>query len=167
MTHIRNFTETDSQKFINMLMQLDNETRYMMYEPGERKITTSQLNSKFMQPSNKLLTLLIDDLDNSCIGGFLSAERGGHRKIQHSAYVVIGMLKQYRHKGFGTKMFKMLDEWALSNEITRLELTVAAENINAVNLYTKMGFIKEGIKKNSLIIDGKYMDEFYMSKILL
>ena len=64
-------------------------------------------------------------------------------------------------------MFKMLDEWALSNEITRLELTVAAENINAVNLYTKMGFIKEGIKKNSLIIDGKYMDEFYMSKILL
>ena len=139
----------------------------MMYEPNERKINISQLENKFLKPSTELLTLLIDDTDHSCIGGFLCAQRGMYNKIKHSAYIVIGMLKQYGHKGYGTNMFKLLDKWAISNNITRLELTVVSENINAVQLYEKVGFKKEGIKKNSLIIDGKYADEFYMSKILL
>ena len=29
----------------------------------------------------------------------------------------------------------------------------------------KNGFKVEGIKKNTMIIDGKYVDEFFMSKI--
>ena len=35
----------------------------------------------------------------------------------------------------------------------------------AKHLYEKNGFKVEGIKKNSMIIDDKYVDEFYMAKI--
>lgn len=167
MIKIRNLIKEDSQHFFDMLMKLDTETKYMMYEPGERNTNITQIEAAFIKSSKEILTLIIDDADNSCIGGFLCAQRGIYNKIKHSAYIVVGLLNEYRHKGLGTEMFKELDKWALANNITRLELTVVSENINAVKLYEKMGFKKEGIKRNSLIIDGKYADEFYMAKILL
>jgi RimJ/RimL family protein N-acetyltransferase len=34
------------------------------------------------------------------------------------------------------------------------------------SLYQKMGFQVEGIKKDSLLVDGVYVDEYYMGKIL-
>jgi RimJ/RimL family protein N-acetyltransferase len=37
-------------------------------------------------------------------------------------------------------------------------------NEAAVSLYKKMGFEIEGIKKKSLNIEGKYLDEYYMGK---
>lgn len=49
----------------------------------------------------------------------------------------------------------------------RLELTVVTENRAAVALYKKDGFLIEGVKKHSLMIDGKAFDEYYMVKILL
>jgi RimJ/RimL family protein N-acetyltransferase len=33
-------------------------------------------------------------------------------------------------------------------------------------LYKKMGFKIEGTKKDSLFVDGVYIDEYYMSKLL-
>lgn len=38
-------------------------------------------------------------------------------------------------------------------------------NENAVNLYKKVGFKIEGIKEKSSIVDGQYVDEYYMAKI--
>ncbi len=39
-------------------------------------------------------------------------------------------------------------------------------NVGAIKLYEKMGF-KKGLKENSLIVNGKYVAEYYMGKILL
>lgn len=37
MMLIRKVTEDDAQAFLNMLLQLDRETKNMMYEPNERR----------------------------------------------------------------------------------------------------------------------------------
>lgn len=163
--NIRQATINDSENFIKMLYQLDSETQYMMFEVGERKADINSIINRLGKDSSKLLTLVIDD--NNTIGGFLSAERGSYNRIKHSAYIVIGMLSKYRGKGLGTKLFEHLDHWAKLNNITRLELTVVEENSVAIKLYEKMGFKKEGLKENSMIIDTKYVNEYYMAKILL
>lgn len=163
--NIRQATINDSENFIKMLYQLDSETKYMMFEVGERKADISHIESMIGEDSSKLLTLVIDD--NNAIGGFLSAERGSYNRIKHSAYIVIGILSEYRGKGLGTKLFEQLDLWAKFNNITRLELTVIEGNSAAIKLYEKMGFKKEGLKENSMIIDKKYVNEYYMAKILL
>ena len=63
-------------------------------------------------------------------------------------------------------MFEQLEKWALLNSITRLELTVVCTNKAALALYKKMGFKIEGIKENSMIVDGSYIDEYYMGKVV-
>jgi RimJ/RimL family protein N-acetyltransferase len=43
---------------------------------------------------------------------------------------------------------------------------VAIRNEPGIALYKKMGFNIEGIKRESLYIDGKYIDEYFLAKIL-
>jgi Acetyltransferases, including N-acetylases of ribosomal proteins len=104
--------------------------------------------------------------ENSEIIGFLSAERGFANRIKHSAYIVVGILENYRGKKIGTKLFEELEKWAENNFIYRLELTVMTNNEGAVMLYKKMGFKIEGIKEKSLIVDENFVNEYYMAKLL-
>ena len=76
------------------------------------------------------------------------------------------LLKSERGKGIGAKLFEALEEWANQQSIHRLELTVMTYNTAGIALYKKMGFEIEGTKRDSLLIDGKYVDEYYMSKLL-
>ncbi|MEO6098439.1 MAG: hypothetical protein ABIW76_23330 [Fibrobacteria bacterium] len=41
---------------------------------------------------------------------------------------------------------------------------MVSENGNALALYRKMGFAIEGTRKNSMKIEGRYLDEYYMGK---
>lgn len=165
MIKIREAEISDAENFLNMLKKLDTETKDMMLEPGERNPKLEQFKSRIKNTSGEDgLTLLIDD--DGKIGGFLSAERGNYKRIRHSAYIVIGMLTEYRGKHLGTKMFEELEKWAVSNNVTRLELTVVCTNECAVALYKKMGFKIEGLKEKSMIVDGNYVDEYYMGKII-
>jgi RimJ/RimL family protein N-acetyltransferase len=41
-----------------------------------------------------------------------------------------------------------------------------AHNSGAIALYKKMGFEIEGTKNHSLIVDGMYIDEYYMAKLV-
>lgn len=162
---IRKANIEDAEKYLQMLKQLDTETKNMMLEPGERKTTIEQMRDRIVTMNGSNGTILLIEVENK-IGGFLAAQRGGANRIRHSAYIVIGMLKEYRGKKLGTKLFEELEKWAVENNITRLELTVVKNNEDAIKLYQKVGFKIEGIKEKSMIIDRNYVDEYYMGKIL-
>lgn len=162
---IRKVETKDSEKFLNMLIQLDHETNNMMFEPGERKTTIEEMESNINNIYKSKSLILVAE-DNGNIVGFLSAERGFANRIKHSAYIVIGVLKDYRGRKIGAGLFEEMEKWASESDITRLELTVMKHNEGAIQLYKKMGFEIEGTKEKSLIVDGKYVDEYYMRKIL-
>ena len=161
---IRKIAMKDANKYLDMLLNLDNETKFMMFEPGERPTDINIVKNTIKQSidGEDLLLVATDDKD---IVGFLSAQRGTQNRIRHSAYIVVGIREKFRGIGIGSKLFSTLDIWAKENNIIRLELSVICSNDIARRLYEKNGFEIEGIKKNSMIIDGKYVDEFYMAKI--
>ncbi len=163
---IRKIKLEDAEKFLNMLKQLDKETKYMLYEEDERNCTIEDMKERLnkREDNTKHITFIVED--NGEIVGFLSGDRGLVNRIKHSAYVVIGMLESYRGKGIGMALIEELFKWARNNKIVRLELTVVKDNRYAVNLYKKMGFKVEGIREKAMIVDGKYVDEYYMGRIL-
>ena len=59
-----------------------------------------------------------------------------------------------------------MEKWARSEGIIRLELTVECPNIAARVLYEKNGFVVEGIRSKSMKVNGEFVDEFYMSRII-
>ena len=162
--HYRKLVKTDAERFWEMMNQLDYETKYMLYEPGERIKNIARIESLIENSVEGEDFLLVAE-ENDKIVGYISAQRGGLKRIAHSAYIVVGILQNYRGNGIGTEFFKQLDNWAEEKKITRLELTVICENAVAKNLYEKSGFEIEGIKRKSVLVDGIYLDEFYMAKI--
>lgn len=162
----RNIEKLDTEALWNMMNSLDYETKFMMFEPGERTKNLSRLQG-FVDSAVDGKNLIYVSLDGNEIIGNISAQIGNVRREQHCAYIVVGIREKYRNQGIGTKFFEKLDEWAMENNIVRLELTVICANKIALNLYKKNGFEVEGTKRKSMYIDGEYVDEYYMSKIVI
>lgn len=161
---IRRCEINDADNMLKMLLELDKETEYMLFEADERPNDINRVKAMINQSINGDNLLLIATEDDNIIG-FLSAQRGIIRKIKHTAYIVVGIREKFRGKGIGKKLFCELDLWAKENNISRLELTVMCQNSMAKQLYEKNGFEVEGTKRNSIFMNGKYIDEYYMSKI--
>jgi len=161
---IRNIEIEDAEAFWNLQSELDSETTFMMYEPGERKKDLDRLKALIHSVKENSDLLLVVEHECELIG-FLLAQRGFNRKTAHRAYIVTGIRKAFQRQKIGTRLFKELDGWAIQNQIRRLDLTVMTPNLPAKNLYEKQGFIVEGVKKDSMYVNGEYLDEYYMAKI--
>ena len=148
-----------------MMCRLDEETDFMMYEPGERRGGPGRLKAAIEAAVSGGDLLLAAEDDGGDIAGFLWAERGRQNRIRHTAYIVIGIRRAYRGKGIGSELFRRLDEWAESAGIIRLELTVECPNTAALRLYEKNGFRVEGTRLQSMLVNGRLVDEYWMSKI--
>ncbi len=157
----------DAEELLRLQHQLDQETKFMLLEPDERQSSLHQVKEMIESFASADTSILIGaEADNSLIG-FMSIRGGSVRRNRHSAYIVIGILRQYQGQGIGAALFREMDRWARDTEIVRLELTVMTHNELAMSLYIKNGFEIEGTKRKSLVIDGQWVDEYYMSKILI
>lgn len=161
---IRKIKMKDANNYLDMLLNLDKETKFMMFEPGERP-TDINIAKNIIEKSINGDNLVLVATDDENIVGFLSVQRGVPKRIKHTGYIVVGIREKFRGKGIGSKLFSELDIWARKNNITRLELSVICSNTVAKHLYEKSGFEIEGVKKNAMIVDGKYVDEFFMAKL--
>lgn len=163
---IREIKVVDAENFCNLIKEVEAEAEFMLMDPGERNTTPEQQRNSIERISKQInSTIFVAEEENRLIG-YLIAIGGNVKRQQHSAYLVVGIVKKYRGKGIGTALFQRLEEWALKNQILRLELTVVTKNVAGVALYKKSGFEIEGTKRNSLKINGEFIDEYYMSKLL-
>jgi RimJ/RimL family protein N-acetyltransferase len=163
---IRHATVDDAEPLAHLILRVEKEAEFMLFEAGERTLTPEQQRSQIeaMQKESNS-TILVAEADGKLVG-YLVARGGRARRNKHTVYVAIGVLAQYRGKGVGTMLLTELECWARNHHIHRLELTVVADNQRALALYRKMGFEQEGVKRHSLQINGKYVDEYYMAKLL-
>lgn len=165
MIQYRKIKSEDTKNFFQLMSKLDEETDYMLYLPHERKEDLPKL-AQLIDNMQKDGLLLGAENEAGQLVGYLLAERTTLSKVRHSAYIVVGIQQEYQGKGIGTKLFSYLEEWAKANQLRRLELTVMVPNERAIHLYEKAGFVKEGIKKNSIFMDERFVDEYYMAKLL-
>lgn len=72
--------------------------------------------------------------------------------------------KDFREKGYGTEAMKLLIDFIFNEmNINRIQLFVFSFNERAIRSYKKVGFIEEGILKQSVFRNGRYYDEIVMS----
>ena len=73
----------------------------------------------------------------------------------------MGLLPEYRGKGLGRKLAERAISDARARGIERIELEVFASNTRAIQLYEKLGFAHEGVKRKGRKLDGAYEDRRY------
>ena len=163
---IRTAQENDAGGVLELLLRLDEQTRFMMYEPGERP-TSVELQAKTLRTllASGNSTFLVAEEDGLPVG-FLEATGGTFRRNRHVVHLVIGVLEEHAGRGIGGALMAEAEQWAREHAIRRLELTVETHNRTARALYEKMGFAVEGTRKDAMRIEGSYVDEYYMAKLL-
>ncbi|MED4552474.1 GNAT family N-acetyltransferase [Lysinibacillus capsici] len=163
---IREATRHDSERIIAVMANAE-ASNFMLFGPGERNLAPKP----FGEYIDKLYhshhsALFIAEMDEQVVA-YLIVQGNEPSRIAHRAYLVIGIHSDYRGRKIGTALFQHVENWAIVNGVHRLELTVMENNEAGVALYKKMGFDIEGMKRASLYVDGQYINEYYMSKLLI
>lgn len=165
MMKIREITPKDSGNLAQLISEVEMTSDSMLFEAGERKISEEQFRKRIESFGQDASTILVAELQGKLVG-YLIVVAGNANRTKHAAYLVIGVSAEHRGQGIGSQLFKKLDTWAKDHQLHRLELTVMESNSAGIALYQKNGFEIEGIKKDSLFVNGQYKNEYYMAKLI-
>ncbi len=163
--NVRQATQQDAVKIIEVMKDAE-ASGFMLYNPNERQLTSESLEKLISHINAAAKSSFFVAEENEEILGYLIVKGEHLSRTSHRAAIAIGVHSLSRGKGTGTKLFEYVINWAKQQQLHRLELTVIEHNHQAIHLYKKMGFKEEGIKRDSLWIDGQFVNEIYMSLLL-
>lgn len=104
-------------------------------------------------------------LDDKVVG-WCDITRKKRDVFSHTGSLGMGIIKQYRGKGLGSRMMDECIKQAKANGIEKVCLEVYSHNAAGIALYKKFGFIQEGVKLKEVKMDGKYFDNVVMGLML-
>lgn len=123
---IREIKIDDAKDFTNLIKEVEAKANYMLMGAGERKTTPEQQRKQLerivMQYNSTIFVA-----EEERLLGYMMALGGSVNRTKHSAYIVIGILADFRGKGIGTALFRNLERWAINHNVSRLELTVVTQ----------------------------------------
>lgn len=86
-----------------------------------------------------------------------------HNKAEYGIFIGEA---EARGRGVGTATAKLMLQYCFEEEgLHRVYLRAFADNLQAIGSYEKAGFVKEGLLKDDVCIDGVYRDIVWMAKV--
>jgi ribosomal protein S18 acetylase RimI-like enzyme len=83
--------------------------------------------------------------------------------FRHCGRLGMGLLAPYRGLGLGRRLAETAIAAAREGGAERIELEVFGSNVSAIALYERLGFVRDGVKRNARKLDGDYDDVVMMS----
>lgn len=113
---------------------------------------------------NRIILLAFDD---QRVVGHLQISLATNARFRGTGELFIYLHQEFQNAGLGAAVMNYGLALARERKVHRVELTVVADNHRAITLYEKVGFKREGLKReNYLDEDGKYHDEVEMGILL-
>jgi putative acetyltransferase len=115
-------------------------------------------------PENKIILVA---LDKDRIVGHMQIGIATNARFRGIGELFIYLHQDFQNIGLGTALMKEGLNQARARKLHRVELTVVVDNLRGIRSYEKVGFQREGVKReNYLGEDGKYHDEIVMGILL-
>lgn len=142
------------------------ETAGFIRGPGERAADVAEMRAVIEGFRDTDGYCLLNAWEGNEPVGEVTLVRGQYRRTRSTAAVGIGVLKRFWGRGVGLALMRRVEEEARAWDLHRLELTVFASNPKAIAFYERLDYRREGIKRDAVMIDGEYVDEIMMAKLL-
>jgi len=105
-------------------------------------------------------------LDGGKVVGWCDIRRQPFPSVAHRGALGMGIIPPYRGRGLGLRLLAATAEKAGEAGFSRVEFEVRADNARAIGLYEKFGFVREGVVRRAVCVDGEYVDAIAMAMIL-
>ncbi|WP_425800967.1 GNAT family N-acetyltransferase [Desulfitobacterium sp. Sab5] len=160
---IREAQKEDAPKILDYIDKVSKESDNLTFGEGEFGITLEKeaelIEEIFKSNSQLMICAFIDDQ----LIGQLVFRAGSRPRIRHSGEFGITVLKEYWGMGIGKELLSYLIAWAKETQIIRkINLKVRSDNLKAIGLYTKIGFISEGTMTREMFINGQFYSSIHM-----
>jgi RimJ/RimL family protein N-acetyltransferase len=84
----------------------------------------------------------------------------------HNGVLGLGVLAEFRGRGIGTALLREALQGARAFGLTRIELSVREGNSRVAALYGRFGFVREGVQRRAVRVDGTDEDLVCMALLL-
>jgi RimJ/RimL family protein N-acetyltransferase len=103
----------------------------------------------------------IETLDGRLVGSTELRLEPARRKAEFG--IVIGEKAEWS-TGLGTDAVRLIVRYGFEElDLNRVELTTSEENLRAIRCYEKIGFVKEGLKRQDRIVKGRFGNTLMMA----
>lgn len=165
---LRSANVSDAAALLHYLKTTATETRFLIREPEEIKITIQQQEAflKSKQEAEREL-MLIAELGGEHVGNCSVSSYGSYLRYSHRCSVAIALYQEYCGLGIGRQMMETVLGVAKELGYEQAELEVVTTNEKAFRLYESLGFEIYGTQSHSMKYkDGTYADAYLMMKVL-
>jgi putative acetyltransferase len=110
--------------------------------------------------------LLLATIDGEVVGNLGLHGTSKSPRRRHVGYIGMAVRDDRQRRGAGTALMRaaieLADGWL---NYQRLELNVYTDNLAALHLYRKFGFVIEGTCRAYAFRDGRYVDAYAMARL--
>jgi len=155
----------DGTGVVKLMRSVADERGYTLFEPEEMDAKAEAIAARVGASDRDELRLIArcGDGDDDVIGD-LSIGTKNFRRIAHVAKLGMEIRHDYRGVGLGDAMMRMALAWAKAHpRVARVELQVFADNVPAIALYRKHGFVQEGRRRYYMRMGDRYLDDLIMA----
>ena len=155
MIHSRKLEKKDSKYFEHLISEdLLNYQEYI-----DQGWSLKEINNQFDKSTNLSYGFFYNDFMVSFIfGDLINIEKNAEYEI-HLIYVI----KNFRHKGLGSKLIKKIEENC--HHLRKIYLEVSEINLKGISFYQKMGFKKIYTRKSYYSYQNIKADAYLMAKL--
>ncbi|MEO7987340.1 MAG: GNAT family protein [Gemmatimonadales bacterium] len=130
--------------------------------PGLSEADEREFLGRCASGDNALVLLAVCD---GAIAGSLSFEGGRRARTRHTGELGISVTGALTGKGIGGALLQALIAWAeQSGVIRKLNLRTRVDNLGAIRLYERLGWVAEGIVTRDQCVAGVYTDTLFMGR---
>ncbi|WP_342512419.1 GNAT family protein [Sporosarcina sp. FSL K6-1522] len=159
--YLRSLQESDAPMMLGITME--EEIRYMTGTKPHFTLEQIQAHINNLNNDSSRYDFAICLKENDQMIGELSIfdideedKKAGFR-ISMSSIALTG-------KGYGTEAIQIVLQFVFEElQLNRLQLEVFSHNLRGIRAYEKVGFVKEGVLRESLYYNGHYSDEIIMA----
>lgn len=100
--------------------------------------------------------------------GQIGMEVFANPRRRHVANIGMAVDETVRGQGVGSALLESMKDLAFNwLAVRRIELEVYTDNLGAIALYERHGFVQEGLARDYAFRDGKYVDAYLMACLVV
>ena len=158
----------DALSLIAFHQQVGGETDFLLSDekgiPGlDEERERAYLKNTLEAPNTRMYLAFVD----GALAGLADVRGAGQPRLAHNGSVGIVVRRDHWGLGIGGILMAELIAFArATGALSRLELSVRADNQRAIALYQRFGFAPCGRMRHQMRIKGNYYDALYMELLL-
>lgn len=160
---LRRAVPDDAERLLVYLNQVAGESENVSFGPGEFGLSVEEERAVLKQVAETPTSLyLVAEIAGEIVGT-LTFSAGKRPRIRHVGEFGTSVLRKYWNRGIGGYMLAYLIDWARqTGTIRKINLRVRVDNLPAIHLYEKYGFVHEGRVTREFYLHGQFIDMYVM-----